>query len=544
MNVSYFSLKTKLMLLCLFMTGIPLVVGVFSYFDLKDVAVSYEKVTAGVLPKVEFADQMFLNFREVRISLRSLGLPGLTPEQSEHFVKVVKESIASYEKYNLEYTSKPFLPGEKEIYEKVAASWKSFKALGEKVLQYNSSGTPEDREKMVAIFYKDCPEIAGTFNAAMSELVGFHRNNGHSFVKESRDTAAHAIQIMILVIGVGVISGLSFGFVFSNVLSKSIRTVADELAEGAGQVTQAAEQISSSSQSLSQSTTEQASSLEETVATMEELTAMVRVNTENAKQASALALTTKDVALKGEKEINALIDSIRSISSDSKKIAEITSVIDDIAFQTNLLALNAAVEAARAGEQGKGFAVVAEAVRNLAHRSAESAKNIASLISGSVEKIEQGTSQAASSGTVLSEIVNSVKKVVDLNGEIATASEEQASGITQIGKAMNQLDEVTQKNAAASEESAAAAEELTAQAESLLENVESLNAMVEGRGGKKLRSKSSESLPKEVFQRKPLQNKSNRRNRSSEDHQEPAKVIPFGNDASAKMRKVGTTDGF
>ena len=208
---------------------------------------------------------------------------------------------------------------------------------------------------------------------------------------------------------------------------------------------------------------------------------MVRVNSENAKQAASLASSTRETAIKGEKEIITLIQSIQSISSDSKKIAEITSVIDDIAFQTNLLALNAAVEAARAGEQGKGFAVVAEAVRSLAHRSAESAKSIASLIDDSVKKIDAGSRQANQGGEVLAEIVNAVKKVADLNTEIATASEEQSHGIAQIGKAMNQLDQITQQNAAASEEAAAAAEQLSAEAESLLGNVRVLKKVVSGK---------------------------------------------------------------
>lgn len=235
-----------------------------------------------------------------------------------------------------------------------------------------------------------------------------------------------------------------------------------------------------SSQSLSSSTTQQASSLEETVATMEQLTSMVRLNTEHSKQAANLASATRDIAERGERDIKALIESIQSISADSKKIEEITGVIDDIAFQTNLLALNAAVEAARAGEQGKGFAVVADAVRSLAQRSAEAAKDIANLIGKSVEKIELGSHQAKQGGVVLTEIVTSVRKVADLNNEIANASDEQNQGISQIGKAMNQLDEVTQGNAAVSEEAAAAAEELSNESVNLKTSAASLELVVFG----------------------------------------------------------------
>jgi methyl-accepting chemotaxis protein len=217
------------------------------------------------------------------------------------------------------------------------------------------------------------------------------------------------------------------------------------------------------------------------VATIEELTAMVKTNSENAKQAAHLATSTRENAVKGEQDIRALINSIQLISSDSKKIADITSVIDDIAFQTNLLALNAAVEAARAGEQGRGFAVVAEAVRSLAQRSAESAKSIAALINESVERIEVGSVKAEQSGVVFTEIVTSIKKIADLSGEISTASEEQANGIVQMGKAMNDLDEVTQQNAAASEEAATSAQQLAGQAKQLRNNVDDLDRIVAGR---------------------------------------------------------------
>ena len=457
-----------------------MIVGGIAFFGMQNVAHNYEKVTESVLPNIEISDQMYLSFRNVRVNLRSLGLEGLTKDQADRYVQGVKDSIAQYEKHDRAYRDVPFAPGEQELYDKVDATWKAFHKVGVNALQYYQSGTPEDRVKLMTIFLKDCPEYAEQYTAAMDALTKFNRDNGELWVKEARTGKENTGITMMMTIGIGVILGLGVSIYFAVQLSKSIASVSGDLASGANQVTQAAEQIASSSQSLSQASSEQAASLEETVATMEELTSMIRNNTENAKQASTLALSTRDVAVKGESEIRTLIDSIQMISADSKRIAEITSVIDDIAFQTNLLALNAAVEAARAGEQGKGFAVVAEAVRNLAQRSAESAKNISALIGGSVERIRLGSSQANQGGVVLAEIVTSVKKVADLNSEIAIASEEQFKGIEQIGQAMNQLDRVTQDNTAASEEAAAAAEELTAQAESLLGSVKSLNTVVDG----------------------------------------------------------------
>lgn len=281
-------------------------------------------------------------------------------------------------------------------------------------------------------------------------------------------------------IGVSALLAISLAAFFIRGPVSTLQEVTNFLMNSGGQISFASEQIANSSQQLSQSTTQQASSLEETVATMEELTTMVKNNSANSRQAAQLASETRSVAEKGEREIKALINSIQSISADSKKIEEITSVIDDIAFQTNLLALNAAVEAARAGEQGKGFAVVAEAVRSLAQRSSSAAKDIADLIKNSVQKIESGSQQASQSGVVLTEIVSSVRKVAELNNEIATASEEQSQGISQIGKAMNQLDQVTQGNAAASEEAAAAAEQLSHQSTQLKSNATSLEVIVFG----------------------------------------------------------------
>lgn len=242
----------------------------------------------------------------------------------------------------------------------------------------------------------------------------------------------------------------------------------------------AATQISSSSQVLSNMSAMQASSLQQTVATVEELSQMVRQNASYAEKAATLASSAREISKKGDQEISELIAAIQSISNDSKKVGEITKLIDDIAFQTNLLALNAAVEAARAGEQGKGFAVVAEAVQSLAKKSAESAKDISSLIIDNIQKIDKGAKQAQVAGVVLAEIHTSVKDVADLNALIAKASQDQAEGILQIGKSMTELDQVAQKNAAVSEESADAAAELANQADTLQTAVRSLGNIVAG----------------------------------------------------------------
>lgn len=205
-------------------------------------------------------------------------------------------------------------------------------------------------------------------------------------------------------------------------------------------------EITKYSEQLTQSSSNAASSMEQTVSSLEELNSMVQLNSEHAKQAAALSQTSRDTAVHGEQEINLLIQSMKEISESSKRVQEITYLIDDISFQTNLLALNAAVEAARAGEQGRGFAVVADAVRTLAQKSAVAAKDIANLINETSNKVEKGFSQANNSGEVLKKILTSVKMVSDLNNEISLASQEQTSGLNQISAAMNIIDKSLQDN--------------------------------------------------------------------------------------------------
>ena len=475
-----FGLQTRLLLLCVFMSFIPILLGGFAYFGMKHLSNDYEKVTENILPNIAIADQMYLNFRQIRISLRSLGLPNIDQAQGLKFIEDVERNIKEYEDKDKQYINGSLLPDEKVLHAKVVKSWNEFKVIGEKVLTYYRSGSDSDRDRMLQIFLVDCLEAAKAYDIAMTDLVLFQRSEGREFVKEAKATYSQTSSIMITIICLGVLVGMSAGVVFAVSLSKTLAKVSKTLSDESAEVSQVSGQISQSAKALSTASSSQAASLEETVATIEELSSMVKLNSDHAKEAAELASSTRDVAIKGEAEIMTLIDSIQSISADSKKIAEITSVIDDIAFQTNLLALNAAVEAARAGEQGRGFAVVADAVRSLSQRSAQSAKGIAELIQASVQKISIGSEQASRSGVVLSEIVNSIKKVADLNGEISLASQQQAQGIEQIGKAMNQLDQVTQENASSAEESALSATKLTTQSEALGESLLVLEEIVLG----------------------------------------------------------------
>ncbi|WP_256466236.1 methyl-accepting chemotaxis protein [Citrobacter sedlakii] len=249
-----------------------------------------------------------------------------------------------------------------------------------------------------------------------------------------------------------------------------VRTVSD-IRSSAHEIYRSAGEIAAGNSDLSSRTEEQASALEQTAASMEELSAVVKQNADNASQASQLALTASQAANKGGEIVDHVVSTMNTISAGSQKIGDIIGVINSIAFQTNILALNAAVEAARAGEQGRGFAVVASEVRNLAQRSAQSAKEIEGLIAASADSVKTGSEQVAQAGEAMARIVRDVTNVTDIMGEIASASAEQSKGITQVGQAVVEMDSVTQQNAALVEQSSAASASLEEQARRLTEVV-------------------------------------------------------------------------
>jgi methyl-accepting chemotaxis protein len=308
------------------------------------------------------------------------------------------------------------------------------------------------------------------------------QNDGNTTEAAAATASNQRTMLIIIILGsFAIVAGIVIAVFITRSITKPVKNIVIDLTEGAQQVASASGQLSATSQQLAEGNAEQASSIEETSSTLEESASMVSQNSENTRQAAVLAAQTKASSDKGNNDMHEMMNSMVEIKKSSDQIAKIIKVIDDIAFQTNILALNAAVEAARAGDAGMGFAVVAEEVRNLAQRSAQAAKDTAAIIESNITLSENGVSVAKKVGDSLAEITVQAKKVNELMDEIAAASQEQSQGISQINKAITQMEAVTQQNAANAEESASASEELNAQAGNLRDIVQQLVILVDGK---------------------------------------------------------------
>ncbi|MES2889990.1 MAG: methyl-accepting chemotaxis protein [Pseudomonadota bacterium] len=421
----------------------------------------------------------------------------------------IEERMQNYRVLMTKYQATELAPQETALLSKLMEAWRPYLAAQAKVFKLADEG--RDAEAYAVITEEAMPafQVADDLlselvqvNAELAKASNLASDQNYAQVRNII-IAAIAIAVVLsaalaMVITASVIGPLAQGVQVAESVAAGDLTVevksqgSDEVAQllnamgkmkdglvsvvsrvrtGSESVSSASIQIAEGNQDLSSRTEQQASALEETAASMEELSSTVKQNADNAQQANQLAQTASTVAIQGGQVVSQVVDTMKGIETSSKKIADIISVIDGIAFQTNILALNAAVEAARAGEQGRGFAVVAGEVRNLAQRSASAAKEIKELITESVERVSSGTVLVDKAGSTMHEVVDSVRRVTDIMAEISAASKEQSDGVAQIGEAVTQMDQATQQNAALVEEMAAAASSLRTQATDLVETV-------------------------------------------------------------------------
>ncbi|MGH8186585.1 MAG: methyl-accepting chemotaxis protein, partial [Steroidobacteraceae bacterium] len=368
-----------------------------------------------------------------------------------------------------------FDKAESALIEKARPSYEKLTAQGDALLATQIAVAQEMRGDAEKAFKRTTAIIivASVLGIGLSGLLGF------LLVRSITKTLTAAVNIADRIAGgelgnhVRVDSQDELGRLLDSLrrMDGKLVEIVGDVRGSADAVGAAARQLSHGNDDLSQRTQEQAAALEETASSMEQMTATVKQNADNARQANQLAVGAREQAEKGGNVVTRAIGAMGEINQSSRKIADIISVIDEIAFQTNLLALNAAVEAARAGEQGRGFAVVATEVRNLAQRSASAAKEIKDLINDSVDKVKVGSELVDESGKTLSEIMDSVKKVTDIVAEIAAASEEQSAGIEQVNNAVTQMDNVTQQNAALVEQASAASKAMEQQSTELVSQI-------------------------------------------------------------------------
>ncbi|WP_295999000.1 methyl-accepting chemotaxis protein [Rugamonas sp.] len=511
-------IKWKLAILVSIMLIALVVVGACGYAGISAVSRSADEVATVRLPSV----QGLMSISEGQTATAAAALTTAIYENDyqtagrfDEAIRLHQRAWTSIDTGWAQYLPLPQTDEEAHLWKQFEIDWTTWKAMDTKIFSsmkaMAANADPEKQKALFVTFYSDYTASRPLFLKAETALDVLQALNDKVAKQSVIDGAiaarsalhvmlAYAIGAALLAIGCAIyitsaITGpinaavivaqtVASGDLTSRItahsqdetgqlltalaaMNASLVALVGRVRSGADTMATASGQIASGNLDLSSRTEEQAASLEETASSMEELTSTVRQNADNAHQANELAQSASQVAVKGGAVVSQVIQTMSSIHASSARIVEIISTIDGIAFQTNILALNAAVEAARAGEQGRGFAVVASEVRNLAHRSAEAAREIKTLINDAVMQVSLGTELVTQAGTTMDEVVDSVQRVTDIMAEISLATREQASGIDQINIAIVQMDEVTQQNAALVEEAAAATASLQEQASAL-----------------------------------------------------------------------------
>ena len=449
-------------------------VGAIAQLSLASVDGAVHRVTAASLPAMIGMEKVTAVARDQRMSM-ILHVASEPADQAPYEAAISKKGSEFRAALQELQKSAADEDGASDAIQRIESSHQGLERAWDKVGQLSRAGS---KKEALAMWMSDGVPASQTLLRSLDEFSEIQVAKAKTDVGAATQSASSGkLWIWLILAASMLLGGIPAFFVVRNV-SLVLRSAVDELSGGAQQVASAAGQVSSSSQSLAQGASVQAASLEETAASSEEITSRTRKNADNSRSAATVMAQVDEKVTEANHNLQEMVTSMQEITASSDKISKIIKVIDEIAFQTNILALNAAVEAARAGEAGMGFAVVADEVRNLAQRSAQAAKDTAGLIEESIAKSAEGSHKLDRVAAAVRNITEHATRVKALVDEVNVGSQEQARGIEQISRAISQMDQVTQNNAASAEESASASEELNAQAEVMMSIVNKLYSMV------------------------------------------------------------------
>ncbi len=481
-------LSVKLIIAFIGVALITLTVGLVGFFGLEEAHESINVLVEESIPAITDLEIVMVKQQTLKSIMRTLTSPFLTDEdfdrQLKNWDKFREERDVAMKRFEAVHVT----PEAKAMYQEFLTSLAPLIAENN---AYRAAVTKMRSDGVGPLEYATAASglaLSGTSRKlfddnidSLQKLLEYVKKHyGEELPRQSQDMINLMTMVIMITIVAGFVIALMVGWFLARSITKPVVRIVNSLSSGSDQIGNASSQLSVSSQQIASGASEQASGIEETTSSMEELASMVKQNVENAKEASVLAAKTSEAATQGSAHMERMLASMTEIGKAADDIKTVIDVIDDIAFQTNMLALNAAVEAARAGEAGMGFAVVADEVKNLANRSAASAKETAQMIKSTLQKTEEGQLLTKELADIFKEIMVNSSKSNEMTKEVETASRQQDEGITQVNKAVVQLDTVVQQNAAASEETASSAEELQSQVVSLNEIIEGLSVLVLG----------------------------------------------------------------